>query len=81
LNVIEMGDGIYGVEAASQFYFNKTASKLSKPQAALIAATLPNPLKWKPTRVTKFMGKRQAWILKQMNNIEQPEFLKKDKKE
>ena len=46
LNVIEMGDGIYGAEAASQLYFHVPAKKLSRQQAAAIAAILPNPRKW-----------------------------------
>lgn len=46
LNVIEMGDGIYGAEAASQHYFRVSAKNLSKKQAAAIAAILPNPRRW-----------------------------------
>ncbi len=70
LNVIEMGDGIYGIEAASQEYFNKPAADISKSQAAIIAAVLPNPRRWNPSRPTPYIVGRQAWILKQMNNLE-----------
>ncbi|PZX58033.1 monofunctional biosynthetic peptidoglycan transglycosylase [Algoriphagus chordae] len=69
LNVIEMGDGIYGIEAASQEYFTKPAAKLSRNQAALIAAVLPNPRRWSPAKPTPYIIGRQAWILRQMNNL------------
>ena len=69
LNVIEMGDGIYGIEAASQVYFNKPASKLNRNQAALIAAVLPNPRRWSPAKPTAYITGRQGWILRQMNNL------------
>lgn len=70
LNVIEMGDGIYGIEAASQTFFKKPAVKLTRGQAALIAAVLPNPRRWNPARPTGYIQGRQAWILRQMNNLE-----------
>lgn len=73
LNVIEMGEGIYGIEAASQHNFNKPAEKLSRNEAALIAAVLPNPRRWSPARPTPYIRGRQAWILRQMNNLEQLE--------
>ena len=66
LNVIEMGDGIYGTEAAAQEYFQKSAAKLSASQAALIAAVLPNPRKWSPANPTGYIKKKQQWILRQM---------------
>ena len=69
LNVIETGKGIYGVEAASQQYFGKSADKIARSQAALIAAILPNPLKWNPASPTGYLLGRQQWILWNMNNI------------
>lgn len=69
LNVIEMGEGIYGIESAAQTYFQKPASKLSRQEAALIAAVLPNPRRWNPARPTAYISGRQAWILRQMNNL------------
>jgi monofunctional biosynthetic peptidoglycan transglycosylase len=69
LNVIEMGDGIYGIEAASQTFFNKPAAKLSKGQAALIAAVLPNPRRWSPARPSSYIRGRQGWIMRQMSNL------------
>jgi monofunctional biosynthetic peptidoglycan transglycosylase len=70
LNVIEMGNGIYGIEAASQTFFNKKAAKLTQSQAALIAAVLPNPRRWSPAKPTGYIKGRQAWIIRQMNNLE-----------
>lgn len=69
LNVIETGKGIYGVEAASQIYFGKSASDLTRREAALVAAILPNPLKWNPSSPSPYMYGRQQWILWNMNNI------------
>lgn len=73
LNVIEMGEGIYGIEAAAQHNFNKSAKKLNRNEAALIAAVLPNPRRWTPSRPTPYILGRQAWILRQMNNLKQLE--------
>lgn len=70
LNVIEMGDGIYGIEAAAQTYYKKSAAKLNRNQAAMIAAVLPNPRRWTPARPTGYIRGRQSWIMRQMNNLE-----------
>jgi monofunctional biosynthetic peptidoglycan transglycosylase len=69
LNVIEMGPGIYGIEAASQTFYNRPASKLTRQQAAMIAAVLPNPIRWSPAKPTGYIRSRQSWILRQMNNL------------
>jgi monofunctional biosynthetic peptidoglycan transglycosylase len=69
LNVIETGKGVYGAGAASQNYFGKPASDLSRGESALIAAILPNPLKWSPASPTPYILRRQQWILWNMNNI------------
>lgn len=69
LNVIEYGDGIYGIEAASQHYFNRSAKKLTKRQSALIAAALPSPLKRNPANPTKYLNRRANKIMRLMNNI------------
>ncbi len=66
LNVIEMGDGIYGAESASKIYFHKKAKDLSKPEASLIAAVLPNPLKFSVTSPGGYISSRKGWILNQM---------------
>ena len=67
LNSIEMGNGIYGAEAASQFWFNKTAAKLTKDDASAIAAILPNPLNYKANPPSSYIQKRKAWVKQQMN--------------
>lgn len=69
LNVIEMGPGIFGIESAAQNYYNKPAIKLNRNEAAMIAAVLPNPNRWNPKRPTPYILGRQAWILRQMNNL------------
>lgn len=74
LNVIEMGDGVYGAEAASQQYFNKPVSKINNSQAALIAACLPNPIRWSPSRPTPYIKRKQSWILRHMRMAEKPDF-------
>ena len=66
LNVIEMGDGVYGAEAASRFYYKKHAAELSRQEAAGIAAILPNPRKWSPVSPGPFILKKQQWIVQQM---------------
>lgn len=73
LNVIETGDGIYGVEAAAQHYFGVPAKRVTKEQAALLAAILPNPRRWDPNRPTAYLWARQAWIMRQMDFVGMPE--------
>lgn len=72
LNSIETGDGIYGVEAVARLHFNTSAKKLSQSQAALIAATLPNPLRFSSKDPSAYMYTRQAFIQRQMQNIKLP---------
>lgn len=67
LNSIEMGNGIYGVEEASKFWFKKPAIKLNKNEAAAIAAILPNPLKYRANPATNYIQGRKNWIVRQMN--------------
>ncbi len=69
LNEIEMGDGIYGVEAASQAYFHKSAANLNSSQAALIAACWPNPRKWSPANPTDYIQHRKYLIMKNMRRL------------
>ena len=69
LNVIEMGDGIYGVEAASQEYFGIHAYQLSKNQAAAIAACLPNPRRFHANNPSGYIQRREAKILNIMSKI------------
>lgn len=70
LNVIELGNGIYGAEAASEFYFNKPADKLSMHQAASLAAILPLPLKWSPVKPNARVVRRTEWIKRYMKYAE-----------
>jgi len=74
LNVIEMGDGIYGIEAASQAYFNKPASELTIRQAAAIAVIFPSPLKWSATKPTRYLKHRQYLIRQNMRRLGPLEF-------
>lgn len=76
LNVIETGEGVYGVEAAAQYYFHKHASALTRNEAALVAACLPNPKKFSAATPTPYIYRRQAWILHQMNNLDGDEDIK-----
>ena len=70
LNSIEMGDGIYGAEAVAQQHFGRPAEKLTRANCALIAATLPNPLKYSSKNPSRYMLKRQTAIMRQMKHID-----------
>ena len=70
LNSIEMGDGIYGAEAVAQLHFGHPASELTRSNCALIAATLPNPLRFSSKEPSTYMLKRQTWIMRQMKHID-----------
>jgi monofunctional biosynthetic peptidoglycan transglycosylase len=74
LNVIEMGDCIYGIEAASQAYFNIPASKLTIRQSAAIAVIFPSPRKWSATKPTPYLKHRQYLIRKNMRRLGPLEF-------
>ncbi|AUO66282.1 monofunctional biosynthetic peptidoglycan transglycosylase [Citrobacter freundii complex sp. CFNIH2] len=69
LNIAEFGDGVFGVEAAAQRYFGKPASRLTQSEAALLAAVLPNPLRFKAAAPSGYVRSRQAWILRQMRQL------------
>lgn len=66
LNIIEMGDGIYGAQAISKYAFGKSADKLNRNEAALIAAVLPNPRKFSAKSPSGYVRKRQGFVLQQM---------------
>ncbi len=74
-NVIEMGPGIYGVEAASQHYFGVSARGLTREQSAMLAAILPNPKGWDPTKPGGTLRWRQRRILQRERNANFPERL------
>lgn len=69
LNSIEMGQGVFGVEAASKYYFGKSSKDLTKSEAAWIAAVLPNPKKYDPKNPSAYLSKKHNWIMRQMNNV------------
>lgn len=79
LNIAEFGEGTFGVEAASQRYFHKPASKLSMSEAALLAAVLPNPIKFRADAPSGYIRSRQAWILRQMRQLGGEGFMRENK--
>lgn len=76
LNTSEMGIGVFGVEAASEYYFNKPAKDLSKNEAARIAAALPSPRKYNVNPPSSYISRRARNIEKQMRNIQGSKDLK-----
>lgn len=69
LNSIEMGQGVFGVEAAAEYYFGKSSKDLTASEAAWIAAVLPNPKKYDPKNPSAYLRKKHNWIMKQMRNV------------
>ena len=76
MNVAEMGNNIFGVGTASLAYYRKSPAKLTKSQAALLAAILPNPNKYSAVKPSGYVRGRQNWIIKQMNSLGGPDYLK-----
>ncbi|WP_422527598.1 monofunctional biosynthetic peptidoglycan transglycosylase [Serratia fonticola] len=76
LNIVEFGDGIFGVEAAAQHFFHKPASRLTASEAALLAAVLPNPHRFKAGAPSGYVTQRQQWIMRQMRQLGGEGFLK-----
>lgn len=70
LNIIETGEGIYGMQAASQYYFKKNCDKLSNRQAALLAACLPNPRRWRPDKPTTYIERKAVRIQRWMRDVD-----------
>lgn len=70
INIAEMGKGIYGIQAASKYYFKKDATKLTADQSALIFACLPSPLKSNPAKPSSYLLMRQGLILRNYSNIQ-----------
>ena len=71
LNVIEMGKGIFGIESASQIYFKKSASALTRMEAATIASSLRNPKIFTVVPLSNSVAGRRQWVMRQMNNLEE----------
>ncbi len=70
LNIAEMGEGIYGIEAASQHYFKKSAAKLTASEAASIVACLPSPRRYKASPASPYIKRRSQWIQRQMRQLQ-----------
>jgi monofunctional biosynthetic peptidoglycan transglycosylase len=77
LNVIEMGKGVFGVEAAAQKYFGKPALKLNRREAAMIAAGLPNPKVYTLKPAHRYILPRSQQIIRQMNYLERDPDIRK----
>ena len=69
LNTAEFGRGLYGIEAASEFFFGKPAARLTYAESALLAAVLPSPTRFKVDAPSAYVRERQAWILRQMDRL------------
>ena len=76
LNIVEFGDGVYGVEAASRKFFGRPARAISPGQAALLAAVLPNPHRFRADAPSPYLRGRQEWILGQMRQLGGDEVVK-----
>jgi monofunctional biosynthetic peptidoglycan transglycosylase len=74
LNVIETGNGIYGVEAASQYYYHKSSSKLNIHEASRLAAILPDPRNWNPVQATPRVVRKSQRIIRFMANLKTENF-------
>jgi monofunctional biosynthetic peptidoglycan transglycosylase len=72
LNIAQFGPVLFGVEAASRAYFRKPAAELNRPDAALLAAVLPNPVRFRVMQPSAYVRSRQAWINLQMGRLEVP---------
>lgn len=69
LNVAEWGPGLYGAEAAAQHYFGKPAARLSRREAALMAAVLPNPRRWSPAKPTAYIARRATTLQRRVGQL------------
>ena len=76
LNVAEFGPDLFGVAAASQTFFDKPSAQLTAPEAALLAAVLPNPWQYHVQRPSAYVLHRHAWILRQMQQLGGPQYLR-----
>ena len=72
LNIIEMGKGIYGAEAAANFYYNKSASELTKQEAASIVACFPNPRRWTANKPSRYISRKEGILVRYMKYVKIP---------
>jgi monofunctional biosynthetic peptidoglycan transglycosylase len=75
LNIAEFGSGTYGAEAAAQRFFHKSAARLTRSDAAVLAAVLPNPQRFSAAAPSRYIQQRRDWILQQMQALGGPEML------
>ncbi|MGA1424318.1 MAG: transglycosylase domain-containing protein, partial [Steroidobacteraceae bacterium] len=76
LNVAQFGRGVYGAQAAAQKFFDKDAAKLTRRQAALLAAVLPNPLRLRAAAASPYVLRRTERIMEQMRSLGGPAYLR-----
>jgi len=69
LNIAEFGSGIYGAQAAAQYFFHKSAARLTRSDAAVLAAVLPNPLHYSAAAPSRYVQQRREWIMGQMQTL------------
>ncbi len=74
LNIVELGDGVYGVEAASHEFFHKSAKQLTVREASLLAAVLPAPLKWRPDKPTAYLNRKSQRIIHFISILDSQDF-------
>lgn len=77
LNVSEMGKGVFGIEAAAKYYFNKPAKNLTRSEAAMIASCLPNPKMYTIKPMSRHVASRSIWVLIQMKRLQEDEDIEK----
>lgn len=75
MNIVELGPGIYGIPAASRYYFRRDPSSISDSQAALLAAVLPNPHQLQVDRPSDYVRERQRWIQNQMQRLRREQWI------
>lgn len=77
LNIAEWGEGVFGLQAASRYHFSKSASQLTPKQMALLASSLPSPLRYSPARPDQYLNDRAQWNIKQQKRLGGVSWLKK----
>ena len=77
LNIAQFGDNIYGVQAASRYYFHTTAARLNKSQSALMVTALPDPYDYDLAHPSPYMIRRRNWVLRYMNKLGNQAYLRR----
>jgi len=81
LNIAEMGERIFGAESASRNFFGRSAGKITQQQAALLAAVLPSPTRYRADFPSSYVLERQQWILRQMQQLGGVKYLQNSRQE